>query len=667
MIRAAALLASVFLLPGLALADEPDPSTVFEWQATVDTGGPGLARLGLPEGVLSRCGPDLADLRLYDARGTEIPYAIDDEPQQRAVRTWTTEIDNLDRRREVDTARWAPWIYLERFTIEAPTDGDKHPWTLSFASTTGTFVRVVEVRSGMPGTNGELLGSGTIFRLQDRSRQRLSIELPPLPPGPISVQLRGADGGYLEPSLTFQSSWELGEPDTAEISLTILSRSHAGGTTSLVLERPHAIVPRTLRIDTARPTFERGVTVWDEGQGRRDGKLGTDTIWRLDAKRAVQGLAVPIAPAVGERLRIEIDDGDSPPLDVEHVYAILTEATVVFDAPAAGAVTMRFGAERIRRPRYDIANLLGNSAWLQGEADAPHLFDPLAVHEVSLGDISASPAFSREPALAFAARPGKRVDRSLWSHLRPLSVPASDDHLVLVRLSPPELGQAREDLGDVRIVDAKGQQWPYLSDTSHPTTMSVTLELGAKETGQSGKTRYPLTLSTGPANLDRLEVQGPAGYFDRAYELVDGDKRPLAEGRLVREAGDPRPVTIALRGARTDRLELIITDGDDAALELTQFVAHIRGTHLLAALSRGQYELLVGNPLSTPPSYELARVRTTVMTVEPLLVEPGPLQPNPLKKQVDLRGSGVEKVLLWLAILAAVGVLGWITLRSTRE
>ncbi|MCO4773220.1 MAG: hypothetical protein KDA24_24515 [Deltaproteobacteria bacterium] len=658
-----AFLAALAILP--AYGEEPDPTSVFRWQATVTPEGPGLARLPLDEGVLTRSGADLADLRLFDAQGNEIPYAIDDGPQLTALRTHSVEIDDLSRDREVDTKRWAPWLYLESFSIETPPDGAEHSWTLEVDSSNRRFVREIEVRVGKPGTNGKLLAKGTIFRLREPGRERLTIQLPPLPKGHISIQLRGAESGYLEPSITLRSTWALGATPEARIPLTVLSSESKDGTTSIVVERPEAIVPRSLRIATANSTFERASTVWDEGQGRRDGRLGRGTLWRLDGERKVQKLDVRMAPAVGERLRLEIDDRDSPPLAIDEVIAVLARPTLVFDAPA-GPVIMRFGAERVRRPRYDIVGLLGAGKWVQGEADAPSLFDPRDLQAATLGEVTESPAFSAEPQLAFASRPGKVVDISLWSHLRPLAVPSTGDHLVQLRLAPEDLGTARPDLGDVRIVDSQGQQWPYLRDDTKDATVAISLTLGLRETSQEGATRYPLRLPTGPADVVRVEVQGPAGYFDRAFELRDAEGKRITRGRLVREAGDPRPVAIPLRSVRAEKLVLVITDGDDAALELTDFIAHAATTDILAALQPGNYDLLVGNPESQPPSYELARVRATVMTVRPEPVTPGALTPNPNKRQVDLRGSGAEKVAVWVAILVAVLLLGWITLKSAR-
>jgi len=662
MIRAA--LALALLLPSLALAAEPDPSTVFQWEAPVDAGGAGLARLPLPEAVLTKCGPDLSDLRLYNEAGVEIPYAVEEAPQQTAVRTHRVEIDELSRFREPEHKRWYPWIYVERFTIETPPDGGEHRWEMSIDSRTPSFVRGVQVWQGAPDAGGELLGEGTVFRLKDGSRSRLSIPLPPLPKGVITIQLRGADGGYLEPIVTLTSSWQLGAPDNVAIPLAIVSRTDSASSTSLVLDRPDAVAPRALRITTSTTTFDRPVAVWDEGRGRRDGRIGAGDVWRLDGDKLVQELDVRIRPAVGERLRLEISNGDSPPLAIERIDGLLTQPTLVFDARGAKSITMRFGAERVRRPDYDIVGLLGAGKWLQGEADNPTLFDPRSLHGATLGTIAASPAYSREPALAFASRPGRALDVSLWSHVRSLVVPPSDDHLVLVRLDPPELGKARPDLGDVRIVDAAGNQWPFLRDRTENRTSPVRLAMGARETSKTGETRYPLSSPSGPAQIETLEIQGPAGYFDRAFSLLDGDKNVVTRGRLVREAGDPRPVAIELNGTRADSLVLVITDGDDAALELTEFTAHVRTTDLLAALAPGRYDLLVGNPDSEPGKYELARVASTVYTVRPLPVTPDPLVPNPKKKQVDLRGSGVEKGVMWVAILLAVLLLGAITLKS---
>jgi len=658
------------LLGGMALVVAGGPSgavaqdaSVHRYEAAVTTSGAGLTRLPLPDEVLTRAAADLADLRLVTADGTEVPYAIDAGPQQVAAVSYTLPIDDIDRSRDSEP-RFAPWVFLERLQVEAPADGADHGWTLTLDSSTRRFVREVEVRAGTIDSPGPLLGKGTIYRLRDPAREKLTVDLPPLPPGPLVVQLRGAEFGYLEPRVRIDASWELGVPPEASIPLAVESTTSSDGTTTLVLTRPDSVVPQSVRLTTATTTFERTVVVWDEAPGRRPRRVGTGVLWRLDADRGVQDVSIPIAPASGDRLRVEITDGDSPPLPLDAVHATLRRPTLVFDAPA-GPVTLRFGAERARRPNYDIAGLLGTGSWKRAEDGSSQLFDPRALSLAQLSTVEQAKTWSPEPALAFASQPGALVDTSLWTHLREVRVESAPDHLARVVLSPADLALARPDLADLRIVDANGAQWPYLRDPRPPAVWAP-LTLG-EVTTSNGVTRYPLTLDVGATHVELLELAGPTTWFDRAYELVE-DGKLIQRGRLVREPGDPKPVTIALkRPVRTDSLVLLITDGGDAPLDLATATARVRGGELLAVLQPGTYTLLLGHPDADAPTYELARIRPMVMAVQPVDAVLGDLAANPERPTVDLRGSGGEKVLVWVVILVAVLLLGFVTMRSARE
>lgn len=646
-------------LPGVAGAQ----SAVHRYEAAVTTSGAGLTRLPLPDDVLTRAAADLADLRLVTADGTELPYAIDAGPQQVAGRSARLVVEDLERSRDADSGQ-RPWVFLERMQVTPPPDAAEHSWTLTLDSSTRRFVRVVEVRAGTLADPGPLLGKGTIYRLRDPLREKLTVELPPLPAGPIVVQLRGSEFGYLEPRLRVDASWDLGVPPEASIPLALESTTSAEGTTTLVLTRPDSLVPQSLRLRTSTSTFERIVTVWDEGRGERPRRIGTKVLWRLDADRGVQDVTIPVTAASGDRLRVEITDGDSPPLPVDALHAVLIRPTLVFDAPD-GPVTLRFGAERARRPDYDIAQLLGTGAWKRAEDGSAELFDPRALQDGTLTPVTEAKAWTPEPALAFASQPGAPVDTSRWSHLRELRVDTAPDHLVRVTLSPADLALARPDLADLRVVDSDGAQWPYLRDPRPPGAWTP-LTLGDASTS-NGVTRYPLTLGVGAADVEVVELRGVTTWFDRSYELVDGDGKVVQRGRLVREAGDPGPVTIALRAPlRTSTLVVLVTDGGDAPLRFTEASARVRGGELLAVLRPGTYRLLLGQPDASVPTYELARIRPTVMAVQPADATLGDLVANPERPAVDLRGSGGEKVLVWAVILVAVALLGFVTMRSAR-
>ena len=77
----------------------------------------------------------------------------------------------------------------------------------------------------------------------------------------------------------------------------------------------------------------------------------------------IEERSIPIAHPRGDRLRVVIDNGDSPPLDAVAVRAALRRPALVFSpAPRRAAAlvvgTLLFGGGRAFRPRYDLQALL---------------------------------------------------------------------------------------------------------------------------------------------------------------------------------------------------------------------------------------------------------------------------------------------------------------------
>jgi hypothetical protein len=66
---------------------------------------------------------------------------------------------------------------------------------------------------------------------------------------------------------------------------------------------------------------------------------------------------IVVRPARGERLRLEIDDGDSPPLDALTVSAVVRQPVLIADLEGTGeepAAHLLFGGHRAHAPRYDL-------------------------------------------------------------------------------------------------------------------------------------------------------------------------------------------------------------------------------------------------------------------------------------------------------------------------
>ena len=151
----------------------------------------------------------------------------------------------------------------------------------------------------------------------------------------------------------------------------------------------------------------------------------------------------------------------------------------------------------------------------------------------------------------------------------------------------------KSNLGDLRVAGDDSRQWPYLLERG-ATDRSVALTVDGPRS-EDGESRYALGLPVAPLGIDHLVLDADAPYFDRAFRLVgtdgDGEERPVNVGRLMRPIDDPRPVTIDVKSARLESLELIVEDGDDAPLVLRSVEARVRVPRLYLTAPEGEYDL----------------------------------------------------------------------------
>jgi hypothetical protein len=177
--------------------------------------------------------------------------------------------------------------------------------------------------------------------------------------------------------------------------------------------------------------------------------------------------------------------------------------------------------------------------------------------------------------------------------------------------------------------------------------------------------------------LDQLVLEGDTGFVDRPFRLrgrtVDGGEVRLADGRLTLRTERPQPLAIGFPPQRLSGLELEVDDGDEAALTWRAARARAIEPELFLVAPAGVYRLLLGNRDTAPPRYELERVRDVVLAVRGGAVAAEPLEPNPrYSLGAHLAGgdritSLLPRLALWTVLLAAVVVLGIVTLRTARR
>lgn len=700
----------VTLLPRQApvFLDAPAPSPGTGSEGESEDGA--LARLILPPEVLSACRADLSDLRLFDRAGREIPFLLDRGPPfetrlelQRSVRLEVLETEQTTTERSPTAGDTGPPIYRERYLLAIPRevadpDGPER-WELAVDTPVPEFVRRLRVRALRRTGELELMDDPALFRLRAPARERVRFPLPAWTPAPgdrLEVVIEGEEDGHLSPSFRLEGVRPLGDPRQARVPLEEIERrtvdaveagegtDATGRRTVIELRRPRGLVPETLRLTTPDSGFARPVTVWDDGPGSRDQPLGRGTVYRV--RGLGEQLEIPLLrPPLGDRLRLVIEDADGPPVEDLRVAAVVRGPALIFEPPggpsefsaSAGTpiATLRFGGGRVQRPQYGLARLAPElpAAGLAAR-QALTFYDPARLLTARLGESQANAEFDGRPALAFAMRPGAPLDPAPYRHRRTLDPGASPEGLHRLPLELEDLAEARPDLADLRVVDAEDRQWAYLLDRDgEPRTHVLEVEGPDSEDGRS---RYRLPFPTAPATPDRLLLDSPLPFFDRDFRLMgyrdedDDTGVVLARDRLVRRAGDPRPVGIGFAPTRLHHLELVVTDGDDAPLTWSRAEARFAAPVVYFVADPGEdYELLLGEPEAERPRYELERVRDVVLAVESLPVEAGPLEPNPdFRRGARLSSRrGLQRVALWGALALAVALLGWLTLRLARQ
>jgi hypothetical protein len=679
-----AVVASSLLLAGAILAaDPPELRTLFPRQASIYVEDGQASRLELPPEVLAACRGDLSDLRIFGAEEQEVPFLVDSglpaDTEFLVTQTLAAELVAV-RQRHIEPETEAS-LWEETYELTVPVESSVTEfWDLVITADQPEFVKRVAVATvGDDGIEIEIVRRETLFRLVDPLREKTRLTLPPLGAGRLVVTLAGESGPYLEPVFHFENSRSIPPRHRASVELVELDRQQIDRRTIVELRRPRGLVPDVLVMTTSTRVFDRTVEVWDEGPGATDRMLARDELFRLTTLKAVEDLDLALGTPTGDRLRVIITDGDSPPLEELSFHAVVRGPALIFSLESPGddgpAGMLRFGGGRAFRPQYDVAGLVPRRLPVSGEAAevAERLYDPALLSRASLGPVVDNPHFDASPALAFAMRPGAELDARLFSHRRRLSAKPSAEGLSRLTLKPRDLAQARSDLADLRVVDTESRQWAYLLEESAVSDTAV-LDFSGP-VSKEGRSTFTFHLPTRPLNLDQIVVDTPIPFFDRSFKLTatldekSRDKVTLATGRLVRRAGDPRPVILTFPLTRAYSVAIEIVDGDDSPLDLERILARFPLPQIFFAAPAGDYALLLGNPEADRPRYELSRVRQVVLAVESLPVDAAELRSNPDYRPGARLATqkGALQVLLWVAVIAVVIFLTVLTLRLARQ
>jgi hypothetical protein len=131
-----------------------------------------------------------------------------------------------------------------------------------------------------------------------------------------------------------------------------------------LLKLPRAGVPVTRLTCLARtPLFERSLSLYEE-RTNESGEIYRRALgsasWMRTPTRATNQFTLALGAApTGDRLVLETENGDNPPIDLENFTAFYPATRALFKAKAGDGLYLYYGNSRVAPPRYDVSLVAG--------------------------------------------------------------------------------------------------------------------------------------------------------------------------------------------------------------------------------------------------------------------------------------------------------------------
>ncbi|MBI1841924.1 MAG: hypothetical protein HYR88_13880 [Verrucomicrobia bacterium] len=576
-----------------------------EWstQQSFEIVSPGLARVALTPETFGAARPDLADFRIIDPAGLELPYVIEtQDPGYRTLRHIPNPASTLEEK-------------LTRLVI--PLNEPAKLQAIRLETTAQDFIKGV--------TFDLILRDGSVRPLarrlamfRQRGAENLTMKLGGLPAETQSLRVTLDDSRTKPIAIVGLALLEEQTPERVltPIAARILQRAESAGETRLTVDLGYSQLPLAgLRVETEDNVFIRRVSVltreWVNGE-LRDRALGEGVIHRValeDARKTEQLEFAFDAIAPGREVILSVSNGDSPPLGLRSVGFLHAPAHLVLPARRAGTHRLFSGYPQARRPSYDLAALQTS---LRAAASA----------RVALGAPQPNPDHRPPEGLPNIPIFGAAFEPAGWRFQRLVNVESPG----VQRLELPlhALAETRSDRGDIRLVSGK-QQLLYLMDQPRGFMKPMDIPLRAAEpTSKRGVVRWRLELPQPRLPIRRVRCDVGTTLFDREMRLLeqradrgsDTGEAGLGRARWVRTPDRSSGLfELEVDSTPATRILWLETDnGENAPLEIKSVQALLPTAQLLFQTKEaGPVELRYGNAEARPPQYDLSLVAPRIL------------------------------------------------------
>jgi len=362
----------LILLLSLGYAEAQEPAAIWRYRGDVQAPAARFVALPLTLQNLESCGkPDLSDLRISDSRGTEVPYAVVFEEEQRRE----TELAGTELNRE------SPDASSSRLTIDFGLNAVKNGITV--VTSGESFRRRVLVEgSDSLKTWAVLLPEGWLTaagNTPERRFESLDIGASTYRYVRVTVAKMAEEIEPLRIERVVCRQVTIRKPAETTIQGRLLVYKTDQGVSTAEFDFGSRNIPlrRVTLVLTRNPArlFRKQFTVWgrdslqhvervkfETGEYGRERtvdtawqQVGTGSLYRDVEER--EYLELPYSLPY-RYLRVRIDDGDSPPLEVGGAMGFAVPAFVVFEPAGQSRFVLRAGNPAAPAPRYESRAML---------------------------------------------------------------------------------------------------------------------------------------------------------------------------------------------------------------------------------------------------------------------------------------------------------------------
>lgn len=245
-----------------------------------------------------------------------------------------------------------------------------------------------------------------------------------------------------------------------------------------------------------------------------------------------------------------------------------------------------------------------------------------------------------------------------------------------IQISPEVISYSKPDYSDIRLINSKGEEVPYILQEDHPLT-SLTEGLYTDipvtnfcQKDSSDKKSYINIRFDRPCEFSKLElkVSGPDFYKRRVTvgSIKKVNNKSTFEYLGEFELSSAKPHVWDAGKVKVDDWVIIIHNLDDSPVKVEAITVSQLNKWLVAKLQKGQsYYVKTGNANLLTPEYDLKYFSDSIPdTIASLLINNGTIaKPDKIRVLNEFN----SKFVLWTVIIFLIILLGFLSIRMLNE